>query len=239
MQNLLTPEIPELVIEDWGVLPFAEALDGQLQVLEQIHSNNWPGVIGFCQHPPVVTVGSKAQASEYCDWQGEVVNVSRGGRVTYHGPEQLMIYPLINLSHPSFHKDLDLYLRSLENWLLETLKQMDICAFNKNQMAPADLARARAQSAVSEAETEVTGIWTGGKKIASLGIGIRKWITFQGASLNVNASKNFDKLTPCGFLPSTMTSMSEVTGATWNVKAVQNQLTENVVTFTRSLMKAK
>ncbi len=227
---------PNFLIEDWGVLPFGEALQGQLALLEEIHKNHLPGVIGFCQHPPVATIGSKAKASEYAQWQGEIVHVQRGGRVTYHGPEQLMIYPLINLNFPGLRKDLNLYLRNLENWLVATLADYGLQAANKTRLSETQLTEIRALSLVSESETEVTGVWLGNRKIASLGIGVRKWITYQGACLNVNPAPGFAQLTPCGFSGQTMTSMAQELNQTLNVKEVQKQMQSLLAKFTEGLL---
>ncbi len=205
-----TPLTP-IPTEWWGTLPFEEALTGQLELIQQIHEQGLPGMIGFCTHPPVLTLGSKSKDSEHQAWQGRKVTVSRGGKVTYHGPEQLMIYPMINLNHESFNKDLNIFLRALEEWIIAALGTLGIATLNKSQFSEQQMTTVDSYKSEIDDKLELTGVWTRTdlKKIASLGIGVRKWVTYQGAAINVLKSENFLQISPCGYRPSVMTSVAQ------------------------------
>jgi len=181
----------EIQFVDWGLIDYSEALIRQEALVEEVHSRKLPGVVVYCTHPPVVTLGRKTQEGDVYSWQGPIVEVSRGGRATYHGPNQLVVYPIINLENK---KDIAWFLRGLENSIVSTLALYGLKAVGKKGV-------------------DETGVWVNDKKIASLGIAIRKWITFHGAAINLDHDESaFQGLKPCGFSSSVMTSLEKQTG---------------------------
>lgn len=145
------------------------------------------------EHPPVVTLGRGTKQdslpmspSEIEERGVEVHEVERGGDVTYHGPGQLVGYPILDLQ--SHRPDLHWYLRQLEAGLIEALGSLDISA-------------GRTQG--------LTGVWTNGRKIASIGVHVKQWVTFHGFALNVTtALEAFDLIVPCGIKDVVMTSVA-------------------------------
>ena len=147
----------------------------------------------LCEHPPVITLGRGTKPSslpldiESLRRRGiEVFEVERGGDVTYHGPGQLVGYPIFHLGQ---HKqDLHWYLRQLEEVLIVALREFGIAA---------------------ERNVGYTGVWTGGRKIASIGVHAKQWVTWHGFALNVTTDLSaFDLIVPCGIPGVIMTSVA-------------------------------
>ncbi|MES3038332.1 MAG: lipoyl(octanoyl) transferase LipB [Bdellovibrionota bacterium] len=166
-----------------------------MDLVEQVHANDEPGKIIFCSHPPIITLGRATQEGDITDWQGAKLEVSRGGRVTYHGPSQLIIYPIINLKYGNEHraaKDIHAFLRLFEKCITESLATLGLEAHGKTG-------------------EHDTGIWVGDKKIASIGIAVRHWVTYHGAAINIDIDPTaFQGIKPCGMNPNTMSSLQEV-----------------------------
>lgn len=196
--------------EDWGQVPYKEALEKQLGTLNTIFTEQKPGTIIFCTHPPVVTCGRVTTNEDISGWTGEIVEVSRGGRATYHGPSQLVVYPIINLKIPSPHRprgEVVGFLRQLENSIVMTLKNFDIDAIGRSLQTKSD----------SNSKEDETGVWVTidgshyNRKIASLGIAVKNWITYHGAAINLkNDSQAFSGIKPCGFQTNVMISLEEI-----------------------------
>jgi lipoate-protein ligase B len=180
---------------DLGLVDYETALQAQLDTVENLE-NKWGRII-FCSHPPVVTTGRAFEPSEISDWKGKVVEVSRGGKATYHGPSQLVIYPIIDLKF-NFSKDLHRYLRFLESITVKTLKSFAIDAVTKDH---SDLNR--------------TGVWVENHKVASIGIAVKNWVAYHGIAINVDQDETaFAGINPCGFSKQTMISMQELLNQT-------------------------
>jgi lipoate-protein ligase B len=149
-------------------------------------------VLLLVEHPPVVTLGRSskgrhllASSEQLAARNIELFEVERGGDVTFHGPGQLVGYPIINLSR--HRRDLHWYLRTLEDALIAALRAFGISA---------------------ERNIGFTGVWTGGRKIASIGVHARDWVTWHGFALNVSTDLSyFDTMVPCGIDGVTMTSI--------------------------------
>jgi lipoate-protein ligase B len=149
------------------------------------------------EHNPVYTLGRGTQqsslplsAAELTARGADVVEIERGGDVTWHGPGQLVGYPIFHLSE--HREDLHWYLRTLEEALIQALALLDIPA---------------------ERVSGKTGVWTGGRKIASLGIHVKQWVTLHGFALNVDPELHwFDAIVPCGLAGVEMTSVAEERG---------------------------
>jgi lipoyl(octanoyl) transferase len=184
----------ELWVERLGVMPYAPALDFQREVARaRIAGTISEDVLLLVEHPPVVTLGRSAKkqhllaSPELLAARGvEQFEVERGGDVTFHGPGQLVGYPIFDLKR--HRQDLHWYLRQVEEALIVALADFGI---------------------VGERSPGQTGVWTQGRKIASIGVHARDWVTWHGFALNVTTDLSyFDLMVPCGIQSVVMTSIS-------------------------------
>jgi len=212
-------------VQNWGLIDYEEALQKQELLVEQIAESNSEGVLVFCTHPPVVTLGRKTQPGDVFDWNGPVREISRGGRATYHGPSQLVVYPILNINlagHKRPFRDIHWYLRTLENSIIDVLASYGVRSVGKSLQK---------KSADSFAADE-TGVWVENQKIASLGIAVRKWITYHGAAINLeNDPKAFWGMNPCGFDREVMTNVETVVGYKINRGEFQSKLQDRLLKF--------
>ncbi len=211
-------------IVDWGLIAYEDAVTKQLQLVEEVAADeNHPGYIVYCTHSPVVTTGRQTQPADVFAWKGPVVEVSRGGRATYHGPSQLVIYPILNLKksrHNRSPQEIRGYLREFESAIIETLKIHGIESVGKT---------AQKLEGASDT-TDETGVWVGQKKLASLGIAVKKWTTYHGAAINLDYDPEaFLGLNPCGFKSSTMVSLEQLTNKKINREQFKKQLSEQLL----------
>jgi lipoyl(octanoyl) transferase len=188
----------ELWINRLGLLGYAEALDLQRAAARDRISGAIPeDVLLLVEHPPVVTLGRSTKeknllvSPQLLAARGvELFEVERGGDVTFHGPGQLVGYPIIDLKR--HRKDLHWYLRQVEEVLIVALGRIGIAA---------------------ERNPGLTGVWTQGRKIASIGVHARDWVTWHGFALNVSTDLSyFDLMVPCGIEAVTMTSVARELG---------------------------
>lgn len=188
----------ELYVVGLGRIAYAEALELQRTMAQQRIDGSLPrDVLLLVEHPPVVTLG-RSTAPEHAPASAELLaargvelfEVERGGDATFHGPGQLVGYPIYALTE---HKrDLHWFLRMLEECLIRTLGRFGINAGRREGF---------------------TGVWTGGRKIASIGIHVRQWVTWHGFALNVATDLSFfDLIVPCGIHDVEMTSMRKELG---------------------------
>lgn len=184
---------PVLEVIQAGVVPYAEALEWQRGLAQARIERRIPhDLLLLLEHPPVVTMGRTSQATHLLEAAGvEVFEVERGGDVTFHGPGQLVGYPIIDLT--GYKQDLHWYLRTLEQALIGALEILGIPA---------------------ERNPGYTGVWTKGRKIASIGIHVKQWVTWHGFALNVTTDlAHFDRIVPCGIPGVVMTSVEKERGA--------------------------
>lgn len=194
-----------------GTVPYGEALAWQRQLADDRIAGRLPhDVLLLLAHPPVVTLGRNSHAAHLLRPAGiEVFEVERGGDVTFHGPGQLVGYPILDLS--AYKKDLHWYLRTLERALIDALGQLDIRA---------------------ERNPGYTGVWTRGKKIASIGIHVKQWVTWHGFALNVATDlADFERIVPCGIPGVVMTSIEREQGAGSREQLWQESVTAVVHAF--------
>jgi lipoate-protein ligase B len=187
------PSARELWVVDLGICAYGEALELQRAVARgRISGEIDHDVLLLVEHPPVITLGraSKdahllANAEQLAARGVDVFEVERGGDVTFHGPGQLVGYPIIDLKR---HKqDLHWYLRQVEEMLIRALAELGIPA---------------------ERVAKYTGVWTRNRKIASIGVHARDWVTWHGFALNVATELSyFDLIVPCGIPQVEMTSV--------------------------------
>jgi lipoyl(octanoyl) transferase len=195
----VSAELAPLHVVHLGLVPYARALELQRRVARaRISGAIAHDVLLLLEHPPVVTLGrsSKAQhlvaSPALLEMRGvELFEAERGGDVTFHGPGQLVGYPIVNLR--GHKQDLHWYLRQVEAVLMHALSAIGIR---------------------SERSEGRTGVWTGGRKIASIGVHARDWVTWHGFALNVFTDLSyFDLIVPCGLSGVTMTSVARELGA--------------------------
>ena len=181
-----------LEVVEAGTVPYGEALEWQRQLAEdRIAGRLDHDLLLLLEHPPVVTLGRNSKAAHVLEPAGaEVFEVERGGDVTFHGPGQLVGYPILDLN--GYKKDLHWYLRTLEQALIDALGQLGIPA---------------------ERHPGFTGVWTRGRKIASIGVHVKQWVTWHGFALNVTTDlSDFERIVPCGIQDVVMTSVERETG---------------------------
>ncbi|HEX4602049.1 MAG TPA: lipoyl(octanoyl) transferase LipB [Gemmatimonadales bacterium] len=182
-----------LEVVEPGLVPYAEALAWQRALAAaRIAGQLTHDVILLLEHPPVVTLGRGSQDAHILRRDGiDVVAVERGGDVTYHGPGQLVGYPILHLG--DHRQDLHWYLRTLEQALIAALAELGVPA---------------------ERHPAYTGVWAGGRKIASIGVHVKQWVTWHGFALNVTTDLTaFDRIVPCGIPGVAMTSVEREIGA--------------------------
>lgn len=209
---------------DWGLTEYTEAAEKQLQLVQEVGADeNHPGYIVFCTHPHVVTTGRQTKPDDVFGFKGPVIEVTRGGRATYHGPSQLVIYPILNLKKPRAGRgpqEIRGYLRDFEKAIVQTLADFGIQAVGKTAQ----------KLAGAEAETDETGVWVGHQKIASLGIAVKKWVCYHGAAINLDYDPEaFIGLNPCGFKSSTMTSAEQLLNKKTDRLDFQKKLIEHLI----------
>jgi lipoyl(octanoyl) transferase len=187
-----------LVVHDLGQRGYAEVLELQRRLCRQrIAGESDEDVLLLVEHDPVVTLGRGTRAESLplpraeLERRGvEVFEVERGGDVTFHGPGQLVGYPVVDLRQ--HREDLHWYLRRLEAGLISALGRLGV------EAGP---------------NPGLTGVWTGGRKIASIGIHVKQWVTFHGFALNVSTDLSyFDLIVPCGIRNVIMTSVAAELG---------------------------
>ena len=175
-----------------GRVPYRAALAWQRALAEERIAGRRGDLLLLLEHDPVVTLGRTSDSEHLLQTEGiDVVEVERGGDVTYHGPGQLVGYPILDLS--GYRQDLHWYLRTLEDALIVALARLDI---------------------VAGREAGRTGVWTSGRKIASIGVHVKRWVTWHGFALNVTTDlAAFDRIVPCGIPDVVMTSIQHERGA--------------------------
>jgi lipoyl(octanoyl) transferase len=197
---------------DLGMRPYREVWARQLELVEMRQRGEVPDTLILVEHPHVFTLGRRreAQANVLAPGDVEVVEIERGGDVTYHGPGQLVAYPILLLE--TGERDLHAFLRNLEEAVIRT------CA---------------GAGLIADREPAKTGVWTTNregarKKLCSMGIACRKWVTFHGLALNVTTDLSyFARINPCGFEATVMSSLERELG-TVDAKAIRTSLAEHL-----------
>ncbi len=174
----------ELKIFDLGLIDFRAAWNFQKEVFNEVKKGGVHHALILCRHYPVITLGRRASKRNILIPEEELrlknigtYQIERGGDITYHGPGQITAYPIFNLNH--LKKDIHWFLRKLEGTIIDFLSEFGIAG---------------------QRRMGLTGVWVAGKKIASIGIAIKNWITFHGISINIGKDDlaNFGLIRPCG-----------------------------------------
>ena len=206
----MTRAIP---VYDLGRVPYREALAFQHRAVETRARGEAPDVLYVVEHDPVLTIGRsghpenlRAGTSELRRHGIEIVSVERGGDVTYHGPGQIVGYPIVSLEDLPGGRDLHRYLRDLEQVLIETLDAFGLPAGRR---------------------PPYTGVWVGERKVAAIGVAVRRWVTFHGFALNLDPDLgHFDLIHPCGIRHLGVASMASLLGTAPPREAVIAKIAE-------------
>lgn len=188
-----------------GTVDYLEARELQLALLEKVHAGAEPNTMLFLEHPHVYTKGRLSKQTDVLLPEEElakkgipVYETDRGGQVTYHGPGQLVVYPIINLREWGGPVK---YVRALEQVVIATLAEMGITA---------------------NCESGNTGVWTDHGKIAAIGVKISRGIAFHGLALNVNTNLSlYENIIPCGIADRSVTSMAAILGEPVDLELVR------------------
>jgi len=195
----MTPSRAPIPLYDLGRVPYRAALSFQHRAVETRARGESPDVLYAMEHDPVLTLGRstepgtlKASAADLARRGIEVIPVERGGDVTYHGPGQIVGYPIVDLAGLPGGRDLHRYLRDLEEALIRTLASYGLPAVRR---------------------PPYTGVWVGDRKVAAIGVAVRRWVAFHGFALNVDPDlAHFDLIHPCGIRHLGVASMASLLG---------------------------
>jgi len=198
-----------LLVKDLGQVDYLTTMSLQERLVELKSREGLPDIVLFVEHRHVFTIGRGGKESNVLS-PGEVpvYRASRGGDVTYHGPGQMVVYPLLDL-RSKLRKDVHRYLRYLERVSIRTLRVFGIKA---------------------KSSPPWTGVWIGKRKVASIGLAVRRGITYHGLALNVNTDlAYFSRIVPCGLTWAEMTSMERELGRELSMEQVKQEFLREFV----------
>ncbi len=186
-----------LEVHELGSVPYREAWELQHRLFERRAAGAIPDTLLLLEHPPTITLGRAggrdhllASAEELAARGIDLLEIDRGGDVTYHGPGQVVAYPILDLSR--LLPDLNRYVRALEETMMRVLRDHGL---------------------ESERIAGMSGVWVGGAKVGAVGIRVKEWITMHGFALNVNTELSaFDLIVPCGLHGRPVTSLAQLLG---------------------------
>jgi lipoyl(octanoyl) transferase len=198
-------------VVDLGLIEFSEAYAIQEQLVEEVSAGSASETLLLLEHPPVYTIGSGGREENILESGVSAVRINRGGDVTFHGPGQLVGYPIVHLARR--RRDLHRYLRFLEELLIVTAADYRVSG-----------CRVAGR----------TGVWTQSRmpeaalaKIASIGVGVRRWVTMHGFALNVAPDLGgFGRINPCGIENCPITSLEAESGVAVTVGEVKSRIGE-------------
>ena len=202
-----------------GRVSYGDALVMQEEIVAKKRADNSrTDELLLLEHEPVYTIGRTTDQSSLrgaSHLPHPLFPINRGGQATYHGPGQLVGYPIVDLHR--YEQDLHRYLRWIEDVLIELLAGYDVGAQTREGL---------------------TGVWVEDRKIASIGVGVRQWITMHGFALNVSGDLSaFDQIVPCGIANVTMTSIEKESGSAFTVEEVAQRAGEVITTRLGELAK--
>ena len=204
---MIETQTDQILIQNIGRKSYKAVWDLQKEMQQQRIRGEIEDTLILVEHDPVYTLGKNADKDHLLQSRDEsvdVFNIERGGDITFHGPGQLVGYPILDLSN--YKKSVSWYMRTLEQVLIDTLIEFKITAQRNDGL---------------------TGVWVGDEKIAALGVRISRWVTMHGFALNVNPDLSFyDGIIPCGIFDYGVTSMEQLLGETQNNDNVNNMVIE-------------
>ena len=196
-----------IFVKDLGIRSYQEVWDLQKDFQKKRIEKRLDDTLILVEHEPVYTLGKNANKNHLLQSRDRSVNVfdiERGGDITFHGPGQLVGYPIIDLSY--YKRSVSWYMRRLEQLAIDVLKDFGINASRIKGL---------------------TGVWVGEEKIAAQGVRISRWVTMHGFSLNVNPDLSFyDGIIPCGIFDHGITSMEELLGSAQDMEDVKAMVVE-------------
>ena len=222
-------DLPEVIYENLGLIDYKEAWDYQekifkstvdqkIRIRNEESSGTTKNYILFCEHPHVFTLGKSGEKENLLLSEEDLIKnnasyyaINRGGDITYHGPGQLVVYPIFDLDH--FFSDIHKYLRYLEESVITTLAEYGIEAGRVEGL---------------------TGVWIDGdkptaRKICAIGVKSSRWVTMHGIGFNVNSDLSyFSHIIPCGIQDKAVTSMERELGKKVDMKELSEILKKNI-----------
>ncbi len=201
----------DLQVLDLGRVPYEKAWKYQKELVENRRRGEFGNSLVFVEHPPVLTLGRSwkrqnilADTPALTEKGVEIFKVERGGDVTYHGPGQVVGYPIVNLADRG--RDLHRYLRDLEEVIIHVVGSYELEAGRKEGL---------------------TGVWVGEEKVCAIGVAVRSWVTYHGFALNVNTDLSFFSLIhPCGIQDKDVTSLAKLLGHWVDPEEVKAKIVE-------------
>jgi len=204
---MIEAQTDQILVQNIGQKSYKDVWDLQKEMQQKRIKGEIEDTLILVEHDPVYTLGKNANEDHLLQSRDEsvdVFNIERGGDITFHGPGQLVGYPILDLSN--YKKSVSWYMRTLEQVLIDTLIEFKITAQQNDGL---------------------TGVWVGDEKIAALGVRISRWVTMHGFALNVNPDLSFyDGIIPCGIFDHGVTSMEQLLGETQNSDNVKNMVIE-------------
>ena len=202
---MIEAQTDQILVQNIGQKSYKAVWDLQKEMQQQRIKGEIDDTLILVEHDPVYTLGKNANEDHLLQSRDEsidVFNIERGGDITFHGPGQLVVYPILDLSN--YKKSVSWYMRTLEQVLIDTLIEFKI---------------------IAQRNEGLTGVWVGDEKIAALGVRISRWVTMHGFSLNVNPDLSFyDGIIPCGIFDHGVTSMEKLLGEMQNNDSVKNMV---------------
>ena len=234
-----------LCICDCGLSDYRTILEKQLELCEKRRQGEIPNTVLIAEHPPVITLGARQSANkllagrtELEQKQIDVVDIRRGGGTTAHNPGQLVFYPILHLQQLSL--GVSEYIRKLEMVGAELLRQLGIHCYKGlsssdekeilREVYPRAKRRAQNDERGAKERKGFPGLWVGGRKIASIGVRVSKFVTYHGMAINIqNDLSIFDLFVPCGLDGVEMTSVLKETGKRHLITNVKEKLSQLLI----------
>ena len=201
-----------LEVRDLGRMEYGAALELQRSLAQRRAADEVPDTLLLLEHEHVITLGRKTTPENFRPQSVPVFHVERGGDATYHGPGQLVGYPVVKLED----HDVRAHVRTIQEALLRSTSAFGV-----------------------EGETlpEHPGVWVAGKKLASIGVAVTNWVAYHGFALNVNTDMSyFELIRPCGLDPDSMTSMESLTGRGLPLEQVKSTVAKEYSAARESLL---
>jgi len=199
---MIETKTEQIIVQDLGHRPYREVWDLQKEMQAKRINIEIEDTLILVEHEPVYTLGKNADENHLLQNRDESVDVfqiERGGDITFHGPGQLVGYPILDLSN--YKKSVSWYMRTLEQVTIDVLDEIGIEAKRSEGL---------------------TGVWVGDEKIAAQGVRISRWVTMHGFALNVNTDLSFyDGIIPCGIFDHGVTSIEQLLGEKQDMEIVK------------------
>jgi|LGVF01.2.fsa_nt_gb lipoyl(octanoyl) transferase len=201
-----------LNILDLGKCDYKEALDVQYDILEKVKKGLMEDTLILVEHPPVITLGRNATESNVLFNKRDLkekgiglYNINRGGDVTYHGPGQLVGYPIFNLKK-NHGRSIKVFIEKLEDVFIEFIQDSYNITVGRHECN--------------------AGVWYGDEKVVALGLAVKNGVTMHGFAFNLNTIlEHFNLIVPCGLTNMGVTSIEKITGQTIDLESVKNEIT--------------